>query len=120
MDDLIHLGSLSVERRERPPYAGSGYRNTQAGQAVHFNATVTYDVGKHVYLGANGYFLAQVTDARANRAALPGSREQIAGLGPGMVVQRGSWFYFANAYREFGVKETTSGNRFVIRVTRIF
>ena len=75
------------------PATGAGLENTQAGQAIHFNATAAIDVGKHVYVGANGYYLAQITDARSNGIAIPASREQIGAIGPGMVFNRQKWFY---------------------------
>lgn len=102
------------------PPASEGLKSTQAGQAIHFNATAAYDVGKHVYLGANGYYLTQLTDARINGAAVPNSKEQIGAIGPGLVVNRGKWFYFVNGYHEFGAKNTTAGNKLVLRVERVF
>jgi hypothetical protein len=102
------------------PPAGEGLKSTQAGQAIHFNATASYDLGKNVYLGANGYYLAQLTDAQINGAVLPNSKEQIGAIGPGLVVNGGKWFYYVNAYHELGAKNTTAGNKLVLRVERVF
>jgi len=102
------------------PPASADASNTQAGQAIHFNATAAYNVGKNVYLGANGYYLTQITDARANGLAIANSKEQIGAIGPGLVVNRGKWYYYANAYREIGAKNTTAGNKLVLRVEKVF
>jgi hypothetical protein len=102
------------------PPISEGFRSTQAGQAIHFNATASYEVAKNIYVGANGYYLAQITDARANGIALPNSKEELGGIGPGMVIHRGKWFYYVNAYHELGGVNTTQGNRLVLRVEHVF
>ena len=71
------------------PPVDTGDRTLQAGQAIHFNATASYQVLKGLYIGANGYYLKQITDARANGIDLPNSRQQIGGIGPGAVYNRG-------------------------------
>ena len=102
------------------PESSLDTRNTQAGQAIHFNATTAYDVGRHVYLGANGYFLSQLTDGRKDGLSISNSKEQIGAIGPGMVWNHSKWFYYANGYHEFGVKNTTAGNKLVFRVEKVF
>jgi hypothetical protein len=102
------------------PPLGENASTTQAGQAIHFNATASYEIVKNVYVGANGYYLKQITDARANGIALPNSREQIGGIGPGAVVIRGKWFFFVNAYHEVGAENLSEGNKLVLRVEKVF
>lgn len=102
-----------------PPFS-SGYKSTQAGQAVHFNATLSYEAWKNIYIGANGYYLKQLTDARANNVAIPNSREQIGAIGPGMVMQRGKWFFYLSGYHEVGARNTTQGNKIVVRVSKVW
>jgi hypothetical protein len=102
------------------PPLGENASTTQAGQAIHFNATASYEIVKNVYLGANGYYLKQITDARANGIALPNSREQIGGIGPGVVVNHAKWFFFVNAYHEVGAENMTEGNKLVLRVEKVF
>jgi hypothetical protein len=68
------------------PPVTTGDSTTQAGQAIHFNATASYEIVKGVYVGAKGYYLKQITGARANGIALPNSRQQIGAIGPGVVV----------------------------------
>jgi len=102
------------------PPVDTGDDTTQAGQAVHFNATASYEIVKNVYVGANGYYLKQITDGRANGIAVPNAREQIGGIGPGAVVNRGKWFYFVNAYHEVGAENMSEGNKLVLRVEKVF
>jgi hypothetical protein len=102
------------------PPLGENARNTQAGQAIHFNATASYEIVKNVYVGANGYYLKQITDARTNGIAVPSAREQIGGIGPGAVVNRGKWFFFVNTYHEVGAENLPEGNKLVLRVEKVF
>ena len=93
---------------------------SQAGQAIHFNATASYEIVKNVYVGANGYYLKQITDARINGIPVPDAREQIGGIGPGAVVNRGKWFFYVNAYHEVGAENLPEGNKLVLRVEKVF
>jgi hypothetical protein len=102
-----------------PPLAENA-TTTQAGQAIHFNATASYEIVKHVYIGANGYYLKQITDARANGIALPNSREQIGGIGPGAVVNHGKWYFFIDGYHEVGADNLSEGSKLVLRVEKVF
>jgi len=102
------------------PPVDTGDNTTQAGQAIHFNATASYEILKGFYIGANGYYLKQITDARANGIDLPNSRQQIGGIGPGAVYNRGKWYYWINSYHELGAKNMTEGNKLVLRVTKVF
>jgi hypothetical protein len=102
------------------PPSITGAQSTQAGQAIHFNATTAYNFGKHLWIGPNAYYLRQITDGRVNGVPLRNSPEQVAAIGPGMVWNSGKWFFYANGYREFGVKNRPDGNKLVLRVEKIF
>jgi hypothetical protein len=102
-----------------PPFA-TGAQSTQAGQAIHFNATAAYNLGKHLWVGPNAYYLRQITDGRVNGVSLRDSPEQVWAIGPGMVWNSGKWFFYANGYRELGVKNRPEGNKLVLRVEKIF
>jgi hypothetical protein len=102
------------------PPISQGDHSTQAGQAIHFNATAAYEIVKNVYVGANGYYLKQITDARVNGLPLPNSKEQIGGIGPGLVVNKNKWFYYINGYHEIGAQNMPEGNKLVLRVERVF
>jgi hypothetical protein len=104
---------------DSPPSA-TGAQSMQAGQAIHFNATTAYNFGKHLWLGPNAYYLRQITDGRINGVPLRNSPEQVAAIGPGMVWNSGKWFFYANGYHEFGVKNRPEGNKLVLRVEKVF
>ncbi|MFC6645316.1 transporter [Granulicella cerasi] len=101
------------------PAAPSNVQSTQAGQALHFNATVGWKLFEHVYVGANGYMFHQLTNSQVNHIAQPGT-EVLAAIGPGFTVQHGSWFYYVNAYREFGAVDTSEGNKIAVRIAKAF
>jgi hypothetical protein len=102
-----------------PPTA-SGYDSTQAGQAIHLNATTAYELPHHLWIGANGYFLNQVTAPKINGIPLADSPERVAAIGPGAVWNRGHILFYANAYHEFGTENRAEGNKAVLRVEWIF
>jgi hypothetical protein len=104
---------------DSPPFA-TGAQSTQAGQAIHFNATAAYNIGRHLWIGPNAYYLRQITDGRVNGVALRNSPEQVGAIGPGMVWNSGKWFFYANSYHEVGVKNRPEGNKLVLRVEKIF
>ena len=102
------------------PVESTGYRSTQAGQAIHFNATAAYNVHKGLWIGPNAYFLSQITDGKINGASLPGSPERVAAIGPGMVWTKQRWLFFANEYQEFGARNRATVNKLVLRVEKVF
>jgi hypothetical protein len=104
---------------DSPPYA-TGAQSTQAGQAIHFNATAAYNFGKHLWIGPNAYYLRQITDGRVNGVPLRNSPEQVGAIGPGMVWNSGKWFFYANGYHELGAENRPEGNKLVLRVEKVF
>ena len=102
------------------PPVDTGDNTTQAGQAVHFNARASYEILKGLYVGANGYYLKQITDAHANGINLPNSRQQIGAIGPGAVINHGKWYLYINAYHEIGAENMSAGNKLVLRVEKVF
>jgi hypothetical protein len=113
------LHYLWNSENDSPPLS-SGARSTQAGQAIHLNATAAYNLGKHAWLGTNAYYLRQMTDGRMNGLSLPNSPERVAAIGPGMVWNSGKWFLYANAYHEFAVQNRPQGNKLVLRIEKVF
>jgi hypothetical protein len=67
------------------PGPGYGATSIQPGQAAHFNGAASYAIGPWLRAGVAGYFLRQITDSRANGIAVPGSLEQMAAVGPGLL-----------------------------------
>ncbi len=98
------------------PPAQTTARSTQAGQAIHFNATVAYGLPHGIWLGANGYFLKQTTEPKINGAPLNASPEQVGSIGPGMVWDRGQYLFYINGYHEVGTLNRPEGNKLVLRV----
>jgi hypothetical protein len=82
---------------DNPPIS-TGAQSTQAGQAIHFNATAAYSLGKGLWIGPNAYYIKQITDGKIDGVLLRNSPEQVGAIGPGMVWNRGSWFLYANGY----------------------
>ena len=102
-----------------PPLATMA-SSTQAGQAIHFNATTAYLIGHGFWVGANGYYLKQITAPQVNGISLSNSPEQVGSIGPGIVWDRGKYLFYANEYHEFGAENRPEGNRLVLRVQWIF
>ena len=100
---------------------GAGGRSVQAGQAFHTNFAAAYAVTPQLSLGLNGYYLRQTTDTDTNGVASPGRREQVLGLGPGLVFAWSpSTYLFANAYVESDARNRTQGDRVVVRAVHHF
>jgi hypothetical protein len=72
---------------------------------------------KNIYIGANGYYLKQITDARVNGLRLPNSKEQIVAIGPGLVVHKNNG---STSSTDIGADNMTEGNKLVLRVERVF
>ena len=102
------------------PPISAGARSTQAGQAIHFNATAAYKVWKGLWIGLNAYYLKQITDGKIDAVALHDSPEEVGAIGPGMVWNSGTWFFYANAYQEFGAENRSTGHKLVLRIEKTF
>lgn len=96
---------------------GGGAGTLQAGQAVHLNFASAYEVlPKRLRVGLNGYYLKQVTDTEINSARASGRREQVVGLGPGLLWHIGKNDHlFFNAYFEFEARNRPEGERYNLR-----
>jgi len=100
------------------PPISTGAQSTQAGQIIHFNATLAYNLWKGLWIGPNAYYLKQISDGKVNGVALHNSPEQVGAIGPGMVWNSGSWFFYANAYQEFGAENRATGHKLVLRIEK--
>lgn len=98
-----------------------GAQNTQAGQAFHMNFAASFAVTPRLRVGVNGYYLKQLTNAEIDGIDIPGSREQVLAVGPGL-------FYgftpdtalLFGAFFETQVRNRSKGNRFIFRILHHF
>jgi hypothetical protein len=102
------------------PPLSTGAHSTQAGQAIHFNATSAYNVHKQLWIGANGYFFSQITDGRINGVPQLHSPEQVGAIGPGMVWTGRHVNFYVNEYEEFGARNRATGQKLVLRIQTVF
>ena len=100
----------------KQPAVTSGAQSTQAGQAIHFNATVGYRLPHGVWVGANGYYLDQITDPKVDGRSIGNSPERVGAIGPGALWDMGHWLLFANAYHEVGALNRPEGSKVVLRL----
>jgi hypothetical protein len=91
----------------------------QPGQAVHFNASVSYQLHKHVRAGINGYYLKEVSDPKIGGRTIANSGEQIGALGPGLWVGTKLVDVFFHTFFEIGAENRPQGVRFMVRVVKI-
>jgi hypothetical protein len=113
----LHYLWNSTNDRPAPAYAA---RSIQPGQAFHFNGAASVAVVPWFRVGVAGYFLRQTTDSQANGHPIPGSQEQVAGLGPGFLASVGSLQFIANAYGEFAAENRPRGSRADVIVMEVW
>jgi hypothetical protein len=93
------------------PGPGYGATSIQPGQAVHFNGAASFAIVPWLRAGVAGYFLRQITDSRANGVAVPGSLEQVAAIGPGLLASARPIQFVLNGYAEFAAENRSEGLR---------
>lgn len=95
---------------------GPTANTTQAGQAVFGDIAVGYAFIEKLTLGVNGYFFNQITDTLLNGKTVPGRKESIWAIGPGIVYSlTKNHFVFFNVYLEQDAKNRPQGTNGLIR-----
>lgn len=96
--------------------------DTRAGQAVHMNFATAYEVVPgRLRLGLNGYYLKQITDTEADGHDIDDRREQVLGIGPGLLAHFGPDNHlFFNAYFETAAENRPEASRFNFRYVHHF
>jgi len=116
-------GKNDDPNEEVPPFSPFfGADDTQAGQAVHLNFSMAYEIiPKLLRVGINGYYLKQITDTEVDGHDVDNTREQVLGIGPGAVIHFNQDNHlFFNAYFETEAENRTEGNRFNLRFVHHF
>jgi hypothetical protein len=100
----------------------AAFSETQAGQAVHANFALDYElVSKRLHAGVNAYFLKQISATKADGQTVPDREEQVVGVGPGAVYHFSpNSHLFFNAFFETAVENRTEGARFNFRFVHRF
>ncbi len=108
----LHYLWNGVNREPDPLFYPPGAR-VQAGQAVHFNFDVAYNLyAQRIYGGVNSYFLKQFTEDKINGVSAAGTEERVLGIGPGAAfVINKNMLFCLNLYFETDVANRTSGTR---------
>ncbi|SPD74287.1 Protein involved in meta-pathway of phenol degradation [uncultured Desulfobacterium sp.] len=119
----LRLHYLWNDKNHDPNRNFVGAEDTKAGQAIHANFTVDYEViQEKLRVGLNSFFLKQITDTEIDGRNAPGNRrEQVFGIGPGAVWQFfKNDFLFLNTYYETEVENRPQGRRINLRWVHIF
>ena len=76
---------------------------------------------KQLRLGINGYYLKQITDTEVDDEDLSGRKEEVFGIGPGLVWHAsGDTHLFANLYFETAAENRPEGTRLNLRLVHHF
>ncbi|AVO59169.1 MULTISPECIES: SphA family protein [Pseudomonas] len=106
--------------RNHDPASVLGVDSIQPGQAVHGNLALSYALSDRWRVGVAGYQLKQISDDRIDGHRQKDSREQVLGIGPGVMYRQGKQTLFANLYFESAAENRAQGSQLTLRYLRTF
>lgn len=90
--------------------------HVQPGQAIFLNYSFECETIKNLWLSVCGYYLQQITDSRINGVKVPGRKERVLAVGPGVLYSvNDDLSFFAYGYIEKLVKNRPQGATFLLR-----
>lgn len=93
----------------------------QAGDTVHLNYDMEYQVFPKLWIGVTGYFLQQLRDSNLCGEDIPLSRERILGNGFGILyTTKKNYRVLSYLYFENMARNRPQGTRFVFRLIKHF
>jgi len=109
-------------KNDDPNRAFAGADDSQAGQAIHANFAVAYElIPNKLRAGLNGYYLNQISDTQVDGADRPNRKEKVLGIGPGLVYHHSqNQHLFLNLFTETISENRTEGTRVTMRYVHHF
>lgn len=82
----------------------------QFGDVIYLIHTMEFEAAPQFWIGCNGYVLKELKNSRLNGVPIPNSRQQVCGIGPGMLYSPSSKTHlFANLYFEYKARARPAG-----------
>ena len=95
-------------------------RSAQGGQAIHLNFAPSYALNAAWRLREDGYYLTQISSNKVNDDTLPGAKEQVFAVGPGLSYSNKGHFLNINFYKESGAENRIKGEKLTLRYSKVW
>lgn len=96
---------------------GGAVEDVQAGQAIHLNYAIAYQVTDFLRLGVAGYYLKQLENDEFDGHTASGTKEEVFAIGPGLVWHINKDLTFMGAVNfESGAENRPEGVRSTLRL----